>query len=121
MLEFGVRMKAVCIKCGEFKESAWVRCKSCNYRPVSEEEKAQFLLLSTHFNSETKLKNFSEHIKSGKEIDFKPKDLAFVTEVLKQRYTSKSEQRKYIIKLCACFLLTVLFMVIFYYYQASKR
>ena len=114
-------MKAVCAKCGEFKESSWVTCSSCNFKPSSEEEKAQCLLLSSHFNNDKKLKKFSIHIKAGNILDFREQDLLVVTEVLKQKHSSVKEQRKHILKLTASFLLTVLFMVIFYYYQRSKR
>lgn len=114
-------MKAVCAKCGEFKESAWVLCKSCNFKPSTEEEKAQYLLLSTHFNNDSRLQQFSQHIKGGNIIDFKEKDLLMVTQVLKQKHNSVKEQQKHILKLSASFLLTIVFMVILYYYQSSKR
>ena len=113
-------MKAVCSQCGEFKESAWITCDGCNFRPNSEREKAQGLLLSTHFNSEKKLKQFATHIRSGKELDFKEKDLAVVTDVLKTRQDHLKEQKKHIMKLAASFLLTIIFMVFFYYYKTSK-
>ncbi|MCM8525988.1 MAG: hypothetical protein NE327_05700 [Lentisphaeraceae bacterium] len=114
-------MKAVCAKCGEFKESAWVVCQSCNFKPSTDEEKAQFLLLSTHFNNEKKLKKFSEHIKAGNIIDFREQDLLMVTQVLQQKSNSIKEQKKHILKLTGSFLLTIVFMVIFYYYQRSHR
>ena len=113
-------MKAVCAKCGEFKESAWVSCSWCNFKPSTETEKAQCLLLSTHFNNDSQLQRFSKHIKSGKELDFKERDLQMVTQVLKQKNDSTKEQKKHILKLTGSFLLTVLFMVIFYYYKKSK-
>ena len=112
-------MKAVCARCGAFKESAWKRCTECNYRPVGDEEKAQHLLLSTHFNDSTMLKQFSEYIKNGKKIEFKEKDLARVTEVLKKKYQSDRKQRAYILKLIGCFLLTILLMVGFYLLKAQ--
>ena len=112
-------MKAVCARCGTYKESAWKRCTQCNYRPVGDEEKAQHLLLSTHFNNAAKLQKFSEHIKNGQSIDFKDKDLALVTEVLKKKHQSDKQQRGYMLKLFGCFLLTVLLMVGFYFIKAN--
>ena len=112
-------MKAVCGRCGTFKETAWKRCTQCNYRPVGDEEKAQHLLLSTHCNTAAKLQQFSEHIKSGKSIEFKDKELALVTEILKKKYQSEKSQRAYMLKLIGCFLLTILLMVGFYFLKAT--
>ena len=112
-------MKAICARCGTYKESAWKRCKECNYRPVGDEEKAQHLLLSTHFNKAEQLASFSKHIKNGKEIEFKEKDLALVTEVLKKKYQSDKSQRAYMLKLIGCFLLTILLMIGFYYIKSK--
>lgn len=113
-------MKAVCLRCGSFKESAWNRCKECNYRPVGDEEKAQHLLMSTHFNTEKKLAGFSDHIKSGKEVDFKEKDLEMVTETLNKKFQHSKDQNKYIMKLVGSFLLTVALMVAFYLFQSQS-
>ena len=100
-------MKAVCARCGTFKEHAWKRCKDCNYRPVGDEEKAKSLLLSTHFNDDKKLAAFSTHIKEKKEIEFKDKDLAMVTEVLKHKHQHNKSQKIYMAKLVGSFLLTI--------------
>jgi hypothetical protein len=113
-------MKAVCLKCGSFKESAWNRCKDCNYRPVGDEEKAQHLLLSTHFNNDKALLQYSEHIKTGKEVDFKEKDLDVVTNILNKKFKHRQYQKMYILKLTGAFLLTIVFMVIYYYIQTSS-
>lgn len=113
-------MKAVCYKCGDFKPTAWKRCKSCNYRPVGDDEKAQHLLLSSHFNSEKKLLKFSEHIKDGKPLEFKKKDLEVVRLVLKDTIKRGQQHKIYIFKLAGTFLLTILFMVIFYFIQTAK-
>jgi hypothetical protein len=113
-------MKAVCLRCGSFKNNAWKRCGECNYRPVGDEEKAQHLLLSSHFNKDKKLQEFADHIKEGKEVDFKDKDLEMVTEVLKNKFQSQKNRNKYIFKLAGSFCLTIILMVIFYFIKAKK-
>ena len=114
-------MEAVCVKCGEYKDSAWIKCTSCDFSPNTEEERAKLLLLSTHFNNERNLRKFSQHIKNGSEVDFKEKDLEVVMQVLKTKKKSSKEHRKYILTLTGSFLLTIIFMVIFYYYQVNRR
>ncbi len=104
-------MKAICIECGNTKESAWQQCPGCKFNPADEDAKAKSLLLSTHFNNEHKLSQFSSHLKKGKAIDYKPKDLDMVKNIIHQKHSSKSAQQKHILKLIACFLLTIVLMV----------
>ena len=113
-------MKAVCFRCGDFKPSAWKRCTQCNYRPVGDDEKAKHLLLSTHFNNETKLKEFSEHIKNGQEVDFKDKDLEVVMIVLKDKEKNIRYERIHVLKLVGVFCLTLL-LILGYYIVMSYR
>ena len=108
-------MKAICIKCGEAKNGAWQSCPACQFTPVDDNDKAQHLFLSSHFNNENKLKKFSEHIKKGNDIDFKAQDLALVTAVLERKEKNKKAQQIYILKLWGVFALTIAVMIGFYY------
>jgi hypothetical protein len=113
-------MKAVCLRCGAFKDGAWNRCNECNYRPVGDEEKAKHLLLSSHFNNEKILQQYSDHIKSKKEIDFKEKDLDMVTKILNKKFEHRQYQKIYLMKLTGAFLLTIVFIVIFYFVKKNS-
>ena len=109
------------LKCGESKKGAWKVCGACQFTPKNDTEKAQHLFLSTHFNSEKKLQVFSEHIKSGKDVTFKEKDLQLVTTVLDRKQKNKKEQRLYLMKLCGVFALTIIIMISFYYYSKVTK
>lgn len=113
-------MKAVCFKCGEYKPSAWKRCTGCNYRPVGDDEKAKSLFFSTHFKKENELSTYSQHLKDGKTIEFKPKDLEVVTLVLNSKNGHKRREKIYMLKLIGAFMLTIVFMVIYYFIQTNK-
>ncbi|MCH2205067.1 MAG: hypothetical protein MK132_04235 [Lentisphaerales bacterium] len=117
---FGVLMKAICYKCGDYKPSAWKRCTGCDYRPVGDDEKAKSLFCSSHFKSDKELELYSKHLKAGKSLEFKPKDLEVVTVVLNSKQNHKRQEKIYFLKLIGAFLLTIAFMVIFYFIQSSK-
>ena len=111
-------MNAVCLKCGSFKENAWEECPQCKHCPT-ELDKAQHLLLSTHFNPKKKLDEFSECIKNGKEVEFKEKDLQTVKLVLAKKDLSKNKQRLHMLKLWGVFVLSIL-MIVAYYFIRKK-
>lgn len=113
-------MKAVCFKCGEYKPTAWKRCTKCNFRPVGDDEKAKSLFCSSHFKKDKELEVYSKHLKEGKALEFKPKDLEVVTVVLNSQKNYKRQEKIYFLKLIGAFMLTIVFMVIFYFIQSSK-
>jgi hypothetical protein len=113
-------MKAVCNKCGEFKPTAWKRCIKCNFRPVGDDEKAQHLLLSSHFKSAKELQVISEYIQSGQALEFKKKDMDVVMLVLKDTDRRRRQEFMHMVKLCGVFLLSILMMVAYYFIQTSK-
>lgn len=110
-------MKSICGKCGQYKEGAWKACGNCGFIPVSTEDKATHLLLSSHFTTLHNLEKFSNHLKSGQALAFQPKDLEIVKETIYKKEQSKKKQRIYLLKLFGCFLLSIIAMIAFYYFK----
>lgn len=64
---------AVCLKCGKMKVGAWTPCRACRHWPESPEDKARHLLATDHYLDGDSLKNLSQQVASGVNIQF-PED-----------------------------------------------
>src|SRR5262249_217203 len=78
---------AVCLKCGEFKHGAWIRCRRCGYTPDDDESYTKHLLVTDHYLSREQLEEVADRIKEGERVEFPP-------EVLRQAWVSKADVEK---------------------------
>ncbi len=60
---------AICPSCGEDKVGALTYCRKCNYRPKTEQEVDQSLLLTDHYLSYGKLRAIGRNIKNNQQVD----------------------------------------------------
>jgi len=60
--------KAICWKCGEFKDGGFNECKKCNAIPNTEDELITSLFLTDHYQDDEGLKQLQEKIKGGSQF-----------------------------------------------------
>ena len=75
---------AVCIKCGEQKVGAIVRCGKCRFLPEATEDLARSLMLCDQSCDKATLLAASENLKAGRPLDYDAAALAQWTETLRQ-------------------------------------
>jgi len=81
------KLRAVCMRCGEFKRDALRVCEKCGFLPKEAQESAKSLLLSECFDlgeeviglTKSELAQASEAIKSGNAYHFDEIELSKVT------------------------------------------
>jgi hypothetical protein len=75
---------AVCLRCGEFKQGAFVPCPKCGYVPDDDESLTKHLLVTDHYLDIESLEALANRVKEGQPVEFDP-------ESLKAAWVSKAE------------------------------
>lgn len=60
--------KAVCFNCGSMKFGAFVECKECHLRPISDDDLAMSLAMTDHYFDENTMKVMAADIKRGEKL-----------------------------------------------------
>ena len=75
---------AICIKCGGRKFGAYVDCKGCGFRPITEEDFAKSMMMSDHHFSEKVLDEISGTLRSGKEVEYSSENVAQLIDEIRK-------------------------------------
>lgn len=85
-------MKAVCVRCGAFKQRAMAACGDCAYRPDGAERPLSYLMSSHHLN-ESELSRAAARIRLGEEITPPPEllEIARIELTATQSYLDEAD------------------------------
>lgn len=61
---------ALCLTCGEMKLGAWTDCPNCGFKPATDREFTQHLLMSEHHQRVEALEAAGQRIKAGETLEF---------------------------------------------------
>ncbi|HKQ30031.1 MAG TPA: hypothetical protein VJS66_01990 [Burkholderiales bacterium] len=118
---------AICVACGAYKRTAWLRCKNCGREPGTDYELARALILSLNTGPQTtpvgrteaELKRIGADIRSGRPYLFDPaeerKALATVQE--RQELERKKHRRNQLIRIG---VVIVILLIAFILWRAGK-
>ena len=108
---------AVCIKCGEIKPGAWIKCDSCGFKPKTIEDKTKNLLLTTHYMKLEQLEVYSQHLKENKEVGFEQALLDRVMPVIMQKEEERKQQKIWFYKVFGTILLIPIIILLFFVFK----
>lgn len=78
---------AICIRCGEVKFGAWVRCRACGFQPEGGIDKAKSLLASDHYFSRDYLEGAADGLRQGRPLAFQDEQVTSVArDIERQEY-----------------------------------
>ena len=75
--------QAICFKCGATKHGAFTLCKSCQTRPLSEDDLMKSLALTDHHLSEASLSKVAKQIQDGLALEFEAEQLEILRSEVK--------------------------------------
>lgn len=75
--------QAICFKCGATKHGAFTLCKSCQTRPLSEDDLIKSLALTDHHLSKFSLDQAGKLIQDSQLLEFEPEQLEILRSEVK--------------------------------------
>jgi uncharacterized Fe-S cluster-containing radical SAM superfamily protein len=76
--------RALCLACGEEKNSAWIPCPKCDFEPVDIQDRARHYWVAERCREPARLERIQVAVRAGEEPVFDEEEVARIVEDLGQ-------------------------------------